>query len=134
MTMTLRFDRRMKSELLKDVATPPPQRDAFRRFREWTAPAPVAGADGPDAGADGDDVLPLDLVQPDAPTLRTLQKLWRRRPEVYYFYLRRDIFPKATPTQVKKFSACAQELQSAFKQSTLKCTAIKNFDTLTNVT
>ena len=114
---------RMKSELLKDVATPPPQRDAFRRFRDWTTPRPSAGpagpdADGPDAGQsgagdDGGDVLPLDLVQPDAPTLRTLQKLWRRRPEVYYFYLRRDIFPKATPTQVKKFSACAQELQSA---------------------
>lgn len=118
----------MKSELLKDVATPPPQRDAFRRFRDWTAPPGASAASAGPAGDDvtdaGDDVLPLDLAQPDAPTLRTLQKLWRRRPEVYYFYLRRDIFPKATPTQVKKFSACAQELQ---------CTAIKNFDTLTNV-
>lgn len=90
----------LKAELLRDVATPPPQREAFRRFQEWTK-------------CDADTaVLPLDLVQPDAPTIRSLKTLWRQRSEVYLFYLRREIFPKATPTQVKKFSACAQELAS----------------------
>ena len=88
---------RLKAELLRDVATPPPQREAFRRFQEWTK-------------CDADTaVLPLDLVQPDVPTIRSLKTLWRQRSEVYLFYLGREIFPKATPTQVKKFSACAQD-------------------------
>eukprot|EP00435_Cladocopium_sp_Y103_P004932 s3641_g1.t1 len=105
----------LKSELLRDAATPPPQRDAFRRFQDWTS----ADVDSVDADADPNDpsagagtVLPLDLVQPDAPTVRNLKRLWRQRPQVYLFYLTKDIFPKATPTQVKKFSACAQELAS----------------------
>ncbi|CAJ1446714.1 unnamed protein product [Effrenium voratum] len=108
----------LKAELLRDVATPPPQREAFRRFKEWTTEA-SEGAESPKLGDGasnvGSTVLPLDLVQPEAQTIRVLKRLWQRpdrKASVIFFYLRKEIFPKATPTQVKKYSACAQELAS----------------------
>ena len=114
--MCVHFEPRLKAELLRDVATPPPQREAFRRFKEWTTEA-SEGAESPKLGDGasnvGSTVLPLDLVQPEAQTIRVLKRLWQRadrKASVIFFYLRKEIFPKATPTQVKKYSACAQEL------------------------
>lgn len=130
---------RLKAEMLRDVATPPPQRAAFRRFQAWTQPETSKRTErtertdgmkemmkeekekkektskdskvyqGDKEVEKAKAVLPLDLVQPDAKTLRNLQTLWRQRFEVISWYLNHDVFPKATPTQRHKFSACAQD-------------------------
>ncbi|CAE7245536.1 unnamed protein product [Symbiodinium natans] len=96
----------LKSDLLRDVGTPTVQRQAFRSFQAWTR------ADPSDDGFDSGGVLPLDLIQPDPASILTLKRLWARKAPVYLYYLRREIFPKATPSQTKKLSACAQELAS----------------------
>ena len=104
-------DLRLKSDLLRDVGTPTVQREAFRSFQAWTRMDPSAheGSEGSDFASG---VLPLDLIQPDAASILCLKKLWQRKAPVYLYYLRREIFPKATPSQTRKLSACAQELSS----------------------
>ena len=82
------------------------QRKAFRSFQAWTQSDPDVEA------SDKGGVLPLDLIQPDPASILSLKKLWAGKAAVYLYYLTREIFPKATPSQTKKLSACAQELAS----------------------
>ena len=85
------------------------QRKAFRSFQAWTQSDPDE-KDG--KASDSGGVLPLDLIQPDPASILSLKKLWAGKAPVYLYYLTREIFPKATPCQTKKLSACAQELAS----------------------
>ncbi|CAE7493479.1 unnamed protein product [Symbiodinium necroappetens] len=96
----------LKSDLLRDAGTPTVQRKAFRSFQAWTQSDPDVEA------SDSGGVLPLDLIQPDPASILSLKKLWAGKAPVYLYYLTREIFPKATPCQTKKLSACAQELAS----------------------
>ncbi|CAE7948105.1 hypothetical protein AK812_SmicGene21298 [Symbiodinium microadriaticum] len=96
----------LKSDLLRDAGTPTVQRKAFRSFQAWTQSDPDVEA------SDKGGVLPLDLIQPDPASILSLKKLWAGKAAVYLYYLTREIFPKATPSQTKKLSACAQELAS----------------------